>query len=410
MPRITREPLTRKSVESAKATGKAYRMRDATVPGLVLRVSAAGRKSWAVVWGRGQEKAFGDFPHVTLDGARDTARRLLAEVAQHGAPLVVLEAAKPKPLTLGDFIREHYAPWALANQKAGQATVDAIGVVFGDLYDRELSKLSAFDIERVKSARLKMGRLASTVGRDLARLRGALSRAVDWGMLDSHPMRTVKQPKGADDSRVRYLTPEEETRLRRALWKREDARRASRERHNAWHAERGTEGHKQWPQDSFTDHLLPMTLLALNTGMRRGELLGLEWPSVNLPAKLVTVTVGNAKSRKARHLPLNVEALDVLKRWKKQADKTARLVFPSPKTGARMDNINSSWEELCASAELADFRFHDLRHSFASRLVMAGVDLNTVRELLGHSDIRMTLRYAHLAPDKLAEAVAKLGA
>ena len=141
MPRITREPLTRKAVESAKATGKAYRMRDATVPGLVLRVSAAGSKSWAVVWGRGQEKAFGDFPHVTLDGARDVARRLLGEIAEHGAPLAVIEAAKPKPLTLGDFIGEHYAPWALANQKAGQATVEAIGVVFGDLYDRELVKL-----------------------------------------------------------------------------------------------------------------------------------------------------------------------------------------------------------------------------------------------------------------------------
>lgn len=109
-----------------------------------------------------------------------------------------------------------------------------------------------------------------------------------------------------------------------------------------------------------------------------------------------------------RHLPLNAEALDTLKRWKKQSKATG-LVFPSPKTGGRMDNINSSWEELCELAEVADFRFHDLRHSFASRLVMAGVDLNTVRELLGHSDIRMTLRYAHLAPDKLAEAVAKLG-
>lgn len=397
-------------VEAAKPESAPYRIWDTTVPQLHLRVQPSGIKSWNVQWSRTSTKSLGKWPGVTVESARTKARAVLAETDQHGAPLAVVEASKPKPLTFGDFIREHYTPWAKANQKAGQATVDAIAAVFGDLYDHELPKLSAFDIERVKSARLKSGKKPATVNRDLSRLRGALSRAMDWGMVADHPMKAVKQAKGSDDSRVRYLTPAEEKRLRKALGKREDARRASRQRHNAWHAQRGTEGHREWPQDSYTDHLLPMTLLALNTGMRRGELLGLEWGSVNLPAKLLTVTVGNAKSRKARHLPLNTEALDVLKRWKKQASKDARLVFPSPKTGARMDNINSSWEELCASAELADFRFHDLRHSFASRLVMAGVDLNTVRELLGHSDIRMTLRYAHLAPDKLAEAVAKLGA
>ncbi|MCW5568188.1 MAG: tyrosine-type recombinase/integrase [Dokdonella sp.] len=413
MPKITREPLTRRSVESAKPTGKLYRLRDATVPGLVLRVSATGSRSWAIVWGRGQEKAFGDFPAVTLDGARDAARRLLAEIAEHGAPLAVIEAKQPgkvKPMTLRDFVRDHYTTWAKANQKAGQATIDALESVFGDLYDRELRSLSPFDVERIKSKRLKDGMKPATVNRDLSRIRGALSRAVDWGMLDAHPMKTVKQAKGADDSRVRYLTGDEEKALRDALAKRENARRASRERHNAWHAERGSKGHPVWPATGFTDYLLPMVLVAINTGMRRGELLGLEWASVNLPGKLVTVTVGNAKSRKARHIPLNADALDALTRWKKQAASEARLVFPSPKTGARMDNINSSWEEVCAAAKLADFRFHDLRHTFASRLVMAGVDLNTVRELLGHSDIRMTLRYAHLGPDKLADAVAKLGA
>lgn len=412
MPRITRESLTRKSVESAKATGKLYRLRDATVPGLVLRVSATGSKSWAIVWGRGQERAFGDFPAVTLEGARDAARRLLAEIVEHGAPIAVIEAKQPgkaKPLTLGSFIRDHYAGWAKTNQKAGQATVDAIEAVFGKLFDRELASLSPFDFERVKSARLKAGIKPATVNRDLARIRGALSRAVDWGMLEVHPMRTVKQAKGADDSRVRYLTADEEQRLREALQARENERRASRERHNAWHAARGSEGHPVWPAGGFTDYLTPMVLAALNTGVRRGELLGLEWANVSLPAKLLTITVGNAKSRKARHIPLNSEALDVLTRWKAQAAKDASLVFPSPKTGGRMDNINSSWEELCANAGLADFRFHDLRHSFASKLVMAGVDLNVVRELLGHGDLRMTLRYAHLAPDKLAEAVARLG-
>lgn len=161
-----------------------------------------------------------------------------------------------------------------------------------------------------------------------------------------------------------------------------------------------------WPDDGFTDYLAPMVLVALNTGMRRGELFGLQWEHVNLAGKLLTITAGNAKSRKARHLPLNTEALDVLTRWQRQGEGTG-LVFPSA-TGGRMDNINTSWGGIVADAKLADFRFHDLRHTFASKLVMAGVDLNTVRELLGHADIAMTLRYAHLAPDKLAEAVARL--
>lgn len=400
--------LTPRTVESAKAEAKPYEIHDTDLRGLLLRVQPSGVKSYIVTWGRGKRRTLGRHPVMTVTGARAAALAALSESAQHGAPLAVIEADKPKPVTLGDFIRDHYAPWAKANQKAGQATIDAIESVFGDLFERELRSLSPFDFERIKSKRLKAQIKPATVNRDLARIRGALSRALDWGMLDTHPLKTVKQAKGADDSRVRYLAADEEKALRDALAKREKARRASRERHNAWHAARGSTGHPVWPEDGFTDYLLPMVLVAINTGMRRGELLGLEWSSVNLSAKILTVTVGNAKSRKARHIPLNAEALDTLTRWKEQAAEDARLVFPSPKTGGRMDNINTSWEEICSAAKLADFRFHDLRHTFASRLVMAGVDLNTVRELLGHSDIRMTLRYAHLAPDKLAEAVAKL--
>ena len=405
MPKIAREPLTRNRVENAKPTGKLWRLRDATVPGLALRISPNGSKSWAVTWGRGQEKTFGDFPVMTLDGARQQARKLLGEIAEHGAPLATVEARKPKALTLGDYIRDHYAPWAKANQKAGQATVDAIGAVFGDLYDRELAALSPFEIERIKAARLKAGIKPSTVNRDLSRIRGALSRAVDWSLIETHPMRTVKATKGADDSRVRYLSKPEEKALRKALEAREAQAKDKRRSYNKWLAERGREPLPAFK--GYSDHLAPMTLLALNTGMRRGELLSLDWRNVNLPAKLVTVTAGNAKSRKGRHIPLNAEAFAVLSRWKKQG-KGAGLVFPSP-SGARMGNINSSWEALCEQAKLVEFRFHDLRHDFASKLVMAGVDLNTVRELLGHADIRMTLRYAHLAPHKLADAVAKLG-
>jgi len=406
-----RVKLSAAVVERSHPEADPYRIWDTVVPQLHLRVQPSGVKSWNVRWSRTSTRALGKWPGVTVEAARAKARKVLAETDSHGAPLAVIEARKPaaeKPITLGDFIREHYAPWALAHQKAGQATINALQACFGDWYDRELRSLSAFDVERFKSRRLKAGRKPATVNRDLDRIRSVYSRAVEWGFLTDHPLKAVKRAKGADNSRVRYLSPEEEKRLRDALAAREAERRASRDRHNAWHAARGSEGHPQWPADGFTDHLMPLVLLALNTGLRRGELFGLSWSDVNLPGKLLTVTAGNAKSRKARHIPLNAEALDVLKRWKKQGAGKG-LVFPGA-GGGRMTNINKAWDGLITAAGLADFRLHDCRHHFASRLAMSGVDLYTIKELLGHASIEMTQRYAHLAPDKLADAVAKLGA
>ena len=403
--------LSPATVEAAKPEADPYRVWDTQVPGLFLRVQPSGIKSFNVQWSRASSKSLGKWPGVTVESARARARALLVETDQHGAPLAVIEANKPaeeKPITLGDFIGEHFTPWALAHQKAGQATVDALKACFGELYDRELRSLSAFDVERFKSKRLKAGRKPATVNRDLDRIRSVYSRAVEWGFLAAHPLKSVKRAKGADDSRVRYLTDDEGKRLRDALQEREDTRRASRERHNEWHAARGSAGHPQWPANGFTDHLMPMVMVALNTGLRRGELLGLTWENVNLGSRLLAVAAGTAKSRKARHIPLNAEAIDVLTRWKAQGSGEG-LVFPAP-GGGRMAHINTSWEGLVDDAKLVDFRFHDLRHDFASKLVMAGVDLNTVRELLGHADLKMTLRYAHLAPDRLAAAVEKLGA
>ena len=107
------------------------------------------------------------------------------------------------------------------------------------------------------------------------------------------------------------------------------------------------------------------------------------------------------------YVPLNIVALQCLKDWHTQ-NKRDGLVFANPQTGAQFDNVKKSWASILKGAEIKNFRWHDMRHHFASKLVMAGVDLNTVRELLGHADIKMTLRYAHLAPEHKAKAVAKL--
>jgi integrase len=106
---------------------------------------------------------------------------------------------------------------------------------------------------------------------------------------------------------------------------------------------------------------------------------------------------------------MNDFVIETLNAWRKQTGgKDSDLVFPSPKTGKIMDNCNRAWKKLLKGAGIESFRWHDMRHDFASQLVMKGADLNTVRELMGHSDMKMTLRYAHLAPKVRRAAVALL--
>lgn len=145
-------------------------------------------------------------------------------------------------------------------------------------------------------------------------------------------------------------------------------------------------------------------LLSLNTGMRRGEVFNLTWADIDLENKLITVEGDTSKSGQTRHIPMNKETVATIEGWRKQHPRNSGYVFPG-KDGKRLDNVKKSWDGLLKLARIESFRWHDLRHTFASKLVMAGVPLNTVRDLLGHSDLAMTLRYAHLAPDSKAAAV-----
>jgi integrase len=154
----------------------------------------------------------------------------------------------------------------------------------------------------------------------------------------------------------------------------------------------------------FTDHVKPLILLSINTGCGRGQLFDLTWPNVDLDRRILTVTGATAKSKRTRHIPLNREAALVLQGWRAQAEEADGLLFVN-EAGERFDRVNFSSRHLLKDADIAAFRWHDMRYHFASRLVMGGVDLNTVRELLGHSDYAMTLRYAHLAPEHKLKAV-----
>lgn len=393
MPALKREPLTRTKIDYAKPADAPYWLRDSTVPGLALRVLPTGAKSYSVLWGRGRAKSIGAHPVMTLTEARETARRVLGEIAQHGAPVAALQAARAE--TFGDFIRDRYVPHIKATAKAGAATAALLEKHFAHLYDRPLSAVDAAAWDQFKAARLKDGIHPATVNRDLDRLKAALSQAIAWRLLDVNPLAGVKRIKRGIESRVRYLSEKEEKRLREALDAREARRRVARESGEAWRAARGREALGAFK--GYTDHVMPLVLLALNTGLRRGELTQLRWGDIDLKGKRLTVRAGYAKSGQARHIPLNSEALAVLKTYAKQHSGDGVLFA--------VQSLKKAWEGLVTAAKLEDFHFHDLRHTFASKLVMAGVDLNTVRELMGHADISMTLRYAHLAPEHKAAAV-----
>jgi integrase len=347
------------------------------------------------------------------EGARRLAQTQAGKIAsgvdvQADKKAARVEAERAKISTFGAFIAERYEPWALAHLRRGDVAVARLKADFPKWHDEPLASFNTWRIESWRNGRIKEGIKPVTLNRQIDTLRAALRKAVDWNVIAVHPLQGLKRLKVDDDERVRFLSPAEENRLRDALTRREANLRAARDRFNAWREKR----HKATlPARSagFVDHLQPLVLLALNTGLRRGEIFSLRWSDIDLGGAMLTVRAAAAKSGDSRRVPLNDEAATVLAAWRKQSDDRAReaLVFPG-EAGARLTNITKAWATVTTLAKLTDFRFHDLRHTFASKLVQRSVDLNTVRALMGHADIAMTLRYGHLAPGNLAAAVAKL--
>lgn len=396
--------ITLALLNGLETTGSAYEVHDTTVSGLFVRVTAAGHKAYVVRWARAKKKTLGRVGILTLDQARKDAIKYLSEAHTHGEPLAVSQSRKGATIpTLEQFTDDQFEAWVLIHQKDGANSVRSIRSSYADLMALRLDEINPGRIERLRLSWLEAGLSAATANRNLVRLKGLLSRAVDWGVLQDHPLSKVRRLKIDQQSRVRFLSEDENKRLREALDARQETIRAERDSANRWRVERNTEPFLDLRAVEFADHLKPLVLLSLNTGMRRGEVFNLTWADIDLANKVLTVEGTTAKSGQTRHIPLNKEALTTLTEWKTQAGASA-YVFPS-QSGGRLDNVNKSWAGVLARAKITAFRWHDLRHTFASKLVMAGVPLNTVRELLGHSDIRMTLRYAHLAPDSKAAAV-----
>ena len=410
--------LTAQAVAALPTTEKAYRAWDTEIKGFYLRISPAGTKTYRYFYrvnGTSNDYLLGRHGSITADEARKLAKAAAGDVAkginpQQAKKAAVVKAALEKTATLGAFLnsKDGYRAWAAANLKSHKETLRMLDVDFRHLHSKRMADITPWDVQKWQTAAARgesysKPLTASSINRRTAALKSVLSTAVKWGRLEASPLAGMARKKTDNKGRVRYLSSTEEKALRRALDGRQNKQRAERVRYNQWRQARHLPNLP--PLDGlFTDHLKPLVIVAINTGLRRGELFNLLWADVVLSKRQLTVRGEGAKSGQSRHVPLNDEAFATLTGWANQTSSRG-LVFPSPATGQRLDNINSSWAGLVADAGLVDFRFHDCRHHFASQLVMRGCDINTVRELLGHASIEQTLKYAHLAPEHKAAAV-----
>jgi integrase len=294
-----------------------------------------------------------------------TEKKIRLDIAK-GEYLGIIESKK----LLFEELCEEYLQFSKANKtpqshRRDQTSIKNLLSVFKG---RLIAKISAYDVEYYMNKRRDKVTPA-TVNRELSCIKHMFNKAVQWGYLVTNPLRMVnkyKEPPG----RVRYLS---ELEIRRLL-------------------------------QHCTEHIKPIIIMALHTGMRKGEILSLKWSDIDMHNR--TITIRKTKNNEVRILPINNALYRILKVMWQQLDN--QYVFSNTE-GKPYSDIKVGFRAALRRAGIKDFRFHDLRHTFASRLVMAGVDIRTVQVLLGHKDIRVTMRYSHLSDQNLRRAVDKIG-
>ncbi len=264
-----------------------------------------------------------------------------------------------------DTMAVDYLRYSEVNKRSYERDVRLVKNLAGHFGGKRLCDITPAMVEQYKAARSRQVK-AATVNRELACLKHLFTMAIKWDRAMVNPVKEVRffpSPVGS----LRVLSREEEQAL----------------------------------LDVASPHLRAMIITALNTGMRRGEVLGLMWEDVDFANGYLTVR--KAKNGEVRQIPMSQHLTGTLKSLKRVGP-----YVHSKKRGVPYGTIVHGFRKAVEQSGIRYCRFHDLRHTFASRLVMAGVDLVTVKELLGHKSLEMTMRYSHPAPEHKRWAVETL--
>jgi len=271
-----------------------------------------------------------------------------------------------KDIEFESFIIE-YLKYSANNKKRNSHKIDTFVInVFKSLrLFSSIKDVSPIDIENFKSYFINKKLKPGTVNRYLNCIHAFFTKAEDWGYININPARRVKKIPLEEKGLVKSLSDE----VINLILK------------------------------NCNDFHRPIYELYLNTGLRRSELLDLKWENVNFIDEIILIR-GETKSRRIRYVPMNDRVIEILKKYQ----HTTEYVLPR----IRPDSISRYLNRLCHILKIKNIGVHMFRHTYASKLSQAGVDINVIRDILGHSSILTTTIYTHLNINNLKEATNKV--
>ena len=341
---------------------------------------STGKISWKIYWydpeGKQKSKTFGNKKVAEAYQAKVQVSK--KEMRYHD----VFDVKKETRLTF-NALADKYVEEFKTQKSFFSSKVHVIQNLRERFGDMKLSQIGRYELVSYRNyikatptpAGTPMGgrqRSDATVNGYLITLQHMLSMAVEWGDLEVSPFKKGKRLAfKLDNRRLRFLTEPEIAAL----------------------------------LGECPPHLKPIVKVALNSGMRRGELLGLKWEQIR--NGFIYLEGAMCKSGKGRQIPINSLLDEVFREMRLTNQLISPYVF-CDSNGRRYNEVTRSFNGACRRAGIENFHFHDLRHTFAARLVMNKVSLKAIQELLGHADMSMTMRYAHLSQDHLRDAVGVL--
>ena len=331
-----------------------------------LRAYRSGRRCWTIDYrdenGKRVQKAL---PHVqSREEAVFTLQKEVAEVfdRKHGIE------RRRKNIGFKTFAQSFLDDYMMTARRNFRPDVCRLNKLCDYFKDVDLRTITPLMVERFRKSKLKDGNKRSSCNRYLALMKRMFNVAIQEGYAEENPVQKVKLYSEKDTLKEHILKEREEGRL----------------------------------MEACSETLSPIIVVALNTGMRKAEILNLKWDQVDLKARRIKVE--KTKSGKVRFIPVNNALHNVLNRLGSENGQCP-YVFFNPETMKPYVDMKKGFKAACRRAGIEGLRFHDLRHTFATRLVAKGADIETIRDLLGHHSIMVTQRYTHSNDDRKRAAV-----